>query len=204
MLYEIEDEAGQINTVKIKPLINKRPERVSPFKEGQIVPSFSLKANAGVWNASLADQFQSQHELSLAELVQKKPLVLSFYCPCWNAYAPKHLRFLQALNQSIKGLGGELLVLSNEPAPMLQQLADYEDLDFNLAYDRHNHIARSFGVYSDFHPLWERISGISEDAYIPAVYVINRQRKIIYDFVDENLELTPDARALLTALYASR
>ncbi len=204
MLYEIEDEAGQLNTVKIKPLIHKRPERVSPFKGGQMVPSFSLKVNSGVWNASLADQFQSQSELSLAELVQQKPLVLSFYCPCWNAYAPKHLRFLQGLNQSIKGLGGELLVLSNEPAPLLQQLADSEDLDFNLAYDRHNQIARSFGVYSDFHPLWERISGISEDAYIPAVYVINRQRKIVYDFVDDNLELTPDARALLAALYANR
>ncbi|PQA59642.1 redoxin domain-containing protein [Siphonobacter curvatus] len=204
MLYEIEDESGVITAVQVKPLPHRRPERVLPLNQGHTAPSFQLKASSGVWNATLADRFQTQSELTLGELVQHRPLVLSFYCPCWNAYATSHLSFLQALHQNIRGLGGDLLVLSNEPAPMLQQLADSKDLDFNLAYDRYNQIARSFGVYSDSHPLWERVSGISDDAYIPAVYVINRQRQIVFDFIDENLTNTCNSRALLTALYDNR
>ncbi|SDM18475.1 redoxin domain-containing protein [Siphonobacter aquaeclarae] len=202
MLYEIEDELGNITSLKAKPLPARRPERTSPLVKGQQAPSFQLRATSGVWNARLAAR--GDEELTLGQLVQERPLVLSFYCPCWNAYAPKHLHYLQQLYQNIRGLGGELLVLSNEPGPLLQQLAEQEDLDFNLAYDRYNQIAGSFGVYSDSHPLWERVSGISDDAYIPAVYVIDRQRQIVFDFVDENLELTCDARELLTALYHAR
>ncbi|MFT4032279.1 MAG: redoxin domain-containing protein [Siphonobacter sp.] len=204
MFYEIEDELGTVKALRLKPFTTKRPERVKPIQGIQSAPFFSLKASSSVWNSRFAERFTNLNEVSLPQLIQDRPLVLSFYCPCWNAYAAKHLQFLQQTYQNIRGLGADLLVLSNEPAPLLQQLVNQHDFDFNLAYDWHNQIARSFGVYSDTHPLWERVSGISDDAYIPAIYVISRQRQLVFDFVDENLALTCDSRSLLSAIYLNR
>lgn len=204
MLYELEDEWGNLTTVESTPP-HARPERVRPLRQGQAAPTFLLPGPAeGVWNGTLSPFAQRSSPVSSFELTTKRPLVLSFYCPCWGAYAKPHLEMLRSHYANIRGLGGELLILTNEAPLVVRRLAERQNLPFSLVHDAGNTIAAQFGVYSSMHPIWDRLAGISEDAYTPAVYVIDRRGRITFDFVDENLEQQPEARALLRAVYESK
>lgn len=201
MLYEFEDEWGNLTTVE-STAPHARPARVRPLRQGQPAPAFDLPGfEAGTWTGTLATLVQADGSPTSREAVAKRPLVVSFYCPCWGAYARPHLDMLKSHYPNIRALGGELLVLTNESPVLIRRLVERQSLPFSLAHDAGNRIAKTFGVFSDTHPLWDRIAGISEDAYTPAVYVIDRRGRLVYDFVDENLDQRLEARPLLRAVH---
>lgn len=207
MLYEFKNEQGTLTSFQVpNPSLASKPARLSPLRAGAAAPLFRLAKSDGAWNASLGGLFREKPELSLSDLLGERPLVLSFYCPCWNSYAPKHLATLGELYPKIRALGGELLVLSNDPVRSLNRLAEKQELPFSLVHDAEYTIARSFGIYSEHAPLWQRVAGISDDVFLPAAYVIGRHRRIAFDFVDEDLDqpLSQHSRDLLTAVYAQK
>lgn len=61
-------------------------------------------------------------------------------------------------------------------------------------------MAQRFGVYSEDYPVWERVSGISEEAFTPALYVIGQDRWIAYHFLDENFDRTLDSEAISSVI----
>lgn len=207
MLYEIVNEEGTLTTFQVpNPSLAARSVRLQPLRQGDQAPLFRLAQTAGNWNATLASRFRENTTLTLLDLLAERPLVLSFYCPCWNTYAPKHLATLREAYAKIRALGGELLVLSNDPPRSLTRFAERHDLPFSIVSDADNAVARAFGIYSESAPVWQRVAGISDDVFLPAAYVIGRNRRITYDFVDENLDqpLAEHLRDLLTAVYAQK
>ena len=184
MTLEMVNELGDIRSV----LVKERPpvERVRPLQAGEWAPFFSLIDTATYWKASVSTTHLPAKALSLTELVASKPLVVSFYCPCWGAYARPFLTALTKLAIAVRDKGGQLVVFSNEDPRYLLNQTDLSGM--HVIYDADNAVARQFGVYSETDPIWDRVSGISEDVYVPAVYVINRFRRITYHFLDENFE----------------
>lgn len=206
MLYEIITEEGTLTTFQVPNPSRSTPSpRLQPLRKGDQAPLFRLTKTAGNWNADLASRFRENRDLTLLDLLER-PLVLSFYCPCWNTYAPRHLATLREAYAKIRALGGELLVLSNDPPRSLARFAEHHDLAFSLVSDVDNAVARAFGIYSESAPVWQRVAGISDDVFLPAAYVIGCNRRIAYDFVDENLDqpLAEHVRELLTAVYAQK
>lgn len=207
MLYEIVNEEGTLTTFQVpNPSRSSRSARLQPLRKGDQAPLFRLAKAAGSWNDALGSLNRDNADLTLLDLLTERPLVLSFYCPCWNTYAPKHLATLRDAYAKIRALGGELLVLSNDPPRSVAKFAERHDLPFSIVSDADNTVARAFGIYSESAPVWQRVAGISDDVFLPAAYVIGRNRRIAYDFVDENLDqsLAEQLRDLLTAVYAQK
>lgn len=186
MTLEFQNELGDYRTIVSKP--RKANADIQPLKTGDKAPFFSLSGGAGDWKASIFNYPKSgpSQSLSLLDLVAEKPVVISFYCPCWGRYASPYLDSLIRLNDALQQVGAELVVLSIESPKALAKQG--RNLDFLFAHDANREVSRQFGVYNEDSPVWDRVSGISEEAFIPAVYVVGPDRQIEYHFLDENFD----------------
>ena len=199
MYYEFEDELGNISTIQLKE--REQDELAEELSVGDLAPLFYLRSEDGVQTTSVSGFSVSNDSRSLIDLLSYKPLVLSFYCPCWGSYAPIHLAALQELAPKIEAFGGQLLVLTNESPKQIERISKKLELDFAIIHDKDFNVARSYGVYSETSPIWDRIAGISEEVFTPSLFVIGNDRKIAYTFVDENFDGTPDRKELLKSVY---
>ncbi|UFH53998.1 redoxin domain-containing protein [Spirosoma sp. KNUC1025] len=185
MTLEFENELGDIRTVDSKQYRSKT-ERIQPLVTGDLAPFFRLTGAPSNWQTSVYTQNTVERSTSLLDLVSARPLVVSFYCPCWGRYARPYLESLVQLNQGLLAAGAELVVFSNESPKVLER--QMKGLEFRVAYDAESTVAQRFGVFSEDDPLWERVSGISEEAFTPALYIVGPGRRIAYHFLDENFD----------------
>ena len=202
MYYEIEDELGNVSTLQLKQRIAE--EQIEPPKKDELAPLFYLRNEEGLPVTSLTRTPADSDLRSVLDLVRFKPLVLSFYCNCWGSYAPKHLEVLKALAPQVEALGGQLLILTNESQKEIGRIARKLDAGALIYHDKNYNVARSYGVFSETSPIWDRIAGISEEVFTPSLFVLGRDRRVGYAFVDENFDNTPDAKTVLKAVYDGR
>jgi peroxiredoxin len=196
MTLEFQNELGDIRSVTTQPRAKTVP--VQPLLTGDLAPFFSLSGAPTNWRASVFAQKSPEAATSILDLVNVRPLVVSFYCPCWGRYARPYLESLVRLNQELLAVDAELVVFSNEsPSILARQVGG---LDFRVAYDAESTVARRFGVFSEDYPLWERVSGISEEAFTPALYIIGQDRRIAYHFLDENFDRTLDSAPIVSVV----
>jgi peroxiredoxin len=202
MYYEIEDELGNVSTLQLKQRIAE--EHIEPPKEGELAPLFYLRNEEGFPVTSLASASSDSDTRSILDLVCFKPLVLSFYCNCWGSYAPKHLEAMKSLAPQVEALGGQLLILTNESQKEIGRIGRKLDAVVPIYHDKNYNVARSYGVFSETSPVWDRIAGISEEVFTPSLFVLGRDRRIGYAFVDENFDNAPDFKTILKAVYDGR
>lgn len=184
MTLEFVNELGDIRPLTIKERSPLRLTYVRPLQTGDVVPFFKVAGAMYDWQGTTLTA--SEQAASVLELVQHRPLVISFYCPCWGTYARPYLDALVTLSTELRAVGADLIVFSNEPAQSLAR--QIGPIDFTVVYDADFSVARKFGVYSEDNPIWDRISGISEEVFTPALYVVGPDRRITYHVIDENFE----------------
>ncbi|WP_288425730.1 redoxin domain-containing protein [uncultured Spirosoma sp.] len=196
MTLELVNELGDIQVRVVK---DRQPiERVQPLKTADAAPLVAIANVGGYWSTADRPAFAQGNVLTLPKLVKQRPVVVGFYCPCWGRYADPFLTTLIDLAHQVDRAGGQLLVFANEHPRYLPQKALQAPM--TLVYDADKIVAQQFGVYAETDPIWDRISGISEDVYIPALYVIDGNQQIRYHFLDENFEGFTDHTTLCNAL----
>ncbi|GAB4027550.1 peroxiredoxin family protein [Spirosoma koreense] len=193
MTLEFENELGHIRTVSTQE--RNRSIRLRPLVTGDLAPYFSLTGAPTNWRASVFAQHTPEPGTSVLDLVRVRPLVVSFYCPCWGRYARPYLESLVQLYQELLLADADLVVFSNESLSVLER--QVKGLDFRVAYDAESTVAQRFGVYSEDDPIWDRISGISGEAFTPALYVLGADRRIAYHFLDENFDQALDQQSIV-------
>ncbi|GAB3551467.1 peroxiredoxin family protein [Spirosoma fluminis] len=193
MTLEFENELGEIRSIVTKP--RQAHVSVSPLVTGDTAPFLNLTGGSGDWRSSLFNYPTPGPAVSLLDLVNTKPVAVSFYCPCWGRYAGPYLESLNKLNESLQELGVELVVLSNESPKALRRQG--KDLNFLFAHDTDLQVSRQFGVYNEDSPVWDRVSGISDEAFIPALYIIDQDRRITYHHLDENFDTPFDLETVV-------
>lgn len=174
-----------------------------PLSKGDQAPAFSLPTNLGKWSGSLAE-IALDAKIALSDLVNSRPLVISFYSPQWNGYGHQHIQSLIQLHNGIKALGGEMLVLTPEPLAQIHRLANHYQVPFSIAHDADNLIAYLFGIYDMQNPVWQRIAGITADVPAPATFVIAGNGQITAAFIDADFQDSLPTRPVLSAVYATR
>lgn len=197
MTLELVDEWGDISSTTVK---DRRPvERVQPLRTGDKAPFFSIANRAGYWTTPVLPSTPAEHILTLPHLLEAGTLVVGFYCPCWGRYAEPFLDTLIRLAEGVHAHGAQLVVFSNEHPRYMPNKA--QEAPMTIVFDADKSVAQQFGVYSEADPIWDRISGISEEVYIPALYVVDAGRQIRYQFLDENFEsLTHQAQPVIEAI----
>ena len=153
------------------------------------------------------------NEVSLFKTLEENDFaVVSFYRGVWCAYCNFELKALQGINEELKQLGAKLIAVSPQSPDASLTTKEKNELEFEVLSDNENIIAKEYGlVFSlaeELRPIYLSF-GIDipatnkEDSYeipMPATYVINKKKEIIFSFIDEDYTKRCEPQDILEAI----
>ncbi|MEM9077785.1 MAG: peroxiredoxin-like family protein [Bacteroidota bacterium] len=155
---------------------------------------------------------ENQNEVTLDEIFQEDYLIVSFYRGGWCPYCNMELRALQQLSSDFENLRAGIVAISPETPDNSLTTSEKNELQFKILSDIDNQYAKelnlafqmpntlrevyhSFGLHVDQH------NGNSNyELPMPATYVIDKNKTIIYDFVPEDYTQRLDPKDILEFL----
>jgi len=167
--------------------------------EGEPIPRFQLPSIEG----GLADA---------GLLLERGPLVISFYRGGWCPYCNIELRSLQRWLPDIEALGASLVAISPEMPDRTLMTVQSNALTFPVLFDKGNEVARQFRLTHQIDPQVVRYqlgNGNDVAAYngmdtaevpLPATYVIGADGVVRYAFVDADYTRRADPEVLVGVL----
>jgi len=180
-------------------------EKLQKSKENIILNNAEiqfLKENDQIPSFQLPDQ--SENLVLSDELLKNGPLVITFYRGGWCPYCNLELRSLQSHLDEIKENGANLVAISPEQPDNSLDVSEKNNLKFPVLSDSGNTVARKFGLVFELPAEVDKLyknelkldlatinSTDKPELPIPATYVIGKDRKIKYAFV--NLDYTQRA-----------
>lgn len=171
-------------------------------KSGDTLPSFELPNVNG-------DTIQSD------ELLNDGPLVISFYRGGWCPYCNMELRALQNILPQIKEAGAQLVAISPETPDNSLSTSEKNELSFEVLSDVDNTYAKELGlvfqmpedlreVYHSFNLHVDQHNGNEDyELPMPATYVVDKDGKVIFDFVLEDYTYRLEPSEILKSLQST-
>ncbi|WP_422858964.1 peroxiredoxin-like family protein [Flagellimonas sp. S174] len=168
-------------------------------KTGDTLPNFMLPDESG-------------NEITLNQILQQDYLIISFYRGGWCPYCNMELRALQQFSEDFKNFGANLVAISPETPDNSLTTSEKNELQFKILSDIDNQYAKelnlafqmpedlkdvyhSFGLHVDEH------NGNSNyELPMPATYIIDKNKNVIYDFVPEDYTQRLDPKEILEFL----
>ncbi|WP_121627021.1 peroxiredoxin-like family protein [Poseidonibacter antarcticus] len=174
------------------------------LKVGDIAPDMKLPNAVG-------------KEVSLYETLEENDFaVVSFYRGVWCSYCNFELKALQEKNDEFISLGAKLLAVSPQSPDASLTTKEKNELEYEVLSDNENIIAKEYGlVFSldeELRPIYLSFgidipSSNGEDSYeipMPATYVINKNKEVIFSFVDEDYTKRCEPQDVVDAIKAAK
>lgn len=139
-------------------------------------------------------------------------LVVSFYRGGWCPFCNFELKALQDILPQLEALNTGLVAISPETPDHSLSTTEKNALSFTVLSDLDNTYAKSLGlvfqmpedlqeVYHSFNLKVDQHNGNQDyELPMPATYVMNKQREIIYSFIPEDYTERLDPEAILDIL----
>ncbi len=203
---ELNDFQQSWNTKAPAGLQNKFENGI---KETQAINQIALKTGDSAPDFELNNALNKPVKLSA--LLQKGPIILSWYRGGWCPYCNIQLRYLQSFLPQFEAAGATLVALSPELPDKSLSTTEKNNLGFEVLTDYNNEVARQFciafslneeliEIYNDFHKL-ENYNGVSTNQLpVPATYVIGTDGMIKYAFVDTDYRKRAEPADILKVL----
>ncbi|TAA47452.1 peroxiredoxin-like family protein [Corallincola spongiicola] len=174
-------------------------ESVSPLMNGQTVPDVQVKDLQGT-------------AISLLELSKQKPTVIIFYRGGWCPFCNAQLSGLQEIESKLAKMGYQLLAISPDTPAQLAETSKDRELGYQLLSDRSLAASQGFGLafYLDDKTA-ERYRGKMGAVFaseqgddrivlpVPAVYVVDQQGLVQFNYVHPNYKVRIQPELLLKA-----
>lgn len=167
---------------------------------GDIAPNFRLRDSRGA-------------SIELDELLDRGPVVLSFYRGQWCPFCNLELRAYQARLSEFTALGAQLVAISPQLPDHTVATATKHALDFPVLSDTGLHVARAYGLAFDFSDDLRRlyldrwktdlVSWNGEGGWslpVPATFVIGKDGRVQFAHVDPDYRERSDPEEVLAAL----
>lgn len=153
----------------------------------------------------------------LHDLLEKGPVVLSFYRGGWCPVCNEQLQSFQEILPNIQDAGAALVAVSPEMPEHAADTALGNELDFYVLSDKNNTVARGYGLIWEvpedaregFSNWLKETTGRSLADYnaaegyelpVPATFVIAPDGAIVYSFIDPDYRKRADNADILDAL----
>lgn len=155
--------------------------------------------------------------VTLDELLKENDfVVINFYRGLWCPYCNLELKALQSINDELIKNNTRLVAISPQTPDASLTTKEKNELEFEVLSDSNNKLAKDYGlVFSlaqELRPIYERfgidIVGLNnEDSFelpLPATYVINKQKEIIYSFIDEDYTSRSEPQEILDIIAKNK
>ena len=175
--------------------------KIEPVRAGEVLPDFSLQKENTLWQ-----QFFNGAEIhgpALLNRLVNKPLVIGFFSLQWHQYGIDLLKQLNTVQNDIAAQGGSLLIISSEKGRKLEKLVWDHNLSLSFYFDKENHIAEKFRIYSEDDPIWNKFSGIDTNVPLLATYVISPAGQIEFEHIDPDFSQVFPSKDIVSAVQKS-
>jgi len=198
MKSKIPDEAAAVMAHALRELKNSELEKAS-LKKGAKCPEFSLPNVHGKM-------------VSINELLRQGPVVLVFYRGGWCPYCNLTLRALQKSLDAIREAGAQLIAVSPQEPDESLSTAEKDELTYDVLSDRHNKVAKSFGLvfklpsdlvklYGEFGIDLKKANGDDENELpLAATFVVGKSGTIEHAFVDADYKKRMEPGEIVSVL----
>lgn len=180
--------------------MDKAPTQLEkPLEVGDIMPLFEIEnADGGM--------------ISLDEMLQSGPVILTFYRGSWCPYCRTELSAIQDRLDQITKAGGSVLAVSPEIPEKTGELKKLQKLGFNIGTDHENTLAKTLALsfkldaktikrYREYGiDVPESNDSKKWELPIPATYVIDTDRTIKFAYVDTDYTKRADYDKVIKVL----
>lgn len=182
----------------IEDLKTKNIEKNS-IQIGERIPAFSLPNVLGKM-------------VNSEEVLKSNKMILAFYRGSWCPYCNLELKFLQENLSRIKEKNAVLIAISPQSPDHSLTMIEKNNLEFEVLTDSNNDFAEKLGItfqLQDFVLPYYQSLGINLADFnanndntlpVPAVFVIDENRTILYKFLDVNYMSRVDMEDLINVL----
>lgn len=151
-------------------------------------------------------------EIKMSSIYSKKPTVLVFYRGGWCPYCNKQLARLRKITKKIGKLGYQLVAVSPDKVSKFKESIKENKLDYMLLSDSDLNLSTSFGLsfrvddetykkYLKWNINLEEASGKKHHSLpMPAVYVIDRDGLVHFNYINPNYKVRLNEKILLSVL----
>lgn len=179
-------------------------ELVSPILVGQSIPDVML------WQAD-------GKPVKARALAAKQPTIMVFYRGGWCPYCNAQLQQLKDIEPQIKALGYQLIAISPELPDTLRTMQQERKLGYELISDYRLEAAKAFGIAFRVDPAYAKLAEekvnaklqkfAGETLYtlpVPAVFVLDTDGVVQFQYVNPNYQVRLHPELLLTAARLAR
>lgn len=171
---------------------------VTPLLIGSTIPDVEVKNADG-------------ESVDLLELAGSRQSVIIFYRGGWCPYCSQHLVELNEIEDDIREIGYQVLAISADRPEELRKSLTKGDLNYTLLSDSPMNATKAFGLafkvddatvkqYIEYGIDLEKSSGYDHHLLpVPAVYILDTQGKILFDYVNPDYKQRINGEILLTA-----
>lgn len=209
-LKQILEEHASNASSRYSPEMIERMEAGAKLLQRQDIISNSLKVGNSIPNTVLKSH--SGHDVSIDEVANGQPYILTFYRGGWCPYCNLELRAYQTILQDINTLGAKLIAITSESPDDSMTTAEKNKLDFTILTDTNHAFSQSMGICFDmpadlqlvYKELGIDLSLINASGKwilpIPATFIVNRNGQIAKTFIDLNYRVRLEPKDALNAL----
>jgi len=154
----------------------------------------------------------SGHKVSLQQLLQKGPVVISFYRGQWCPYCNRHMSNLQDSLSFITSLGASLVAITPEKNEEISKTISKTGAAFSIIYDEGHRIMDAYKVtfkVDGFKNLLHFAEGVNINKAsgntdnvlpVPATYIIDQDGRIIGRQFDRDYTIRMPVKDILKVL----
>ncbi|MDE3056730.1 MAG: AhpC/TSA family protein [Bacteroidota bacterium] len=148
----------------------------------------------------------------LYSFLSEKPTVLVFYRGGWCPYCNVQLAQLRTIENDVLELGYQIVAISADRFENAAKSIEKHNLHYTLLSDSAKVAAKAFGLafkvdektlerYSKFGIDLEAASGVNDHILpVPAVFIIQNDGSIVFEYVNPNYKVRLNAQVLLAIL----
>lgn len=174
---------------------------VTPVLTGTAIPDVSVTSVEG-------------ERQRLLQLVKDKPTVLIFYRGGWCPYCNKHMAQLQEIHSDLVDLGYQVLAISPDKPEFLEETMQGKELGYTLLSDSDMEATKAFGLAfkvedetverykNNGMDLAERSGHDHQLLPVPAVFLVNPDGMITFQYVNPDYKTRVNSEVLLVAAKA--
>lgn len=181
-----------------KKKVANSAEEICPIKVGDQVPSINIKNIEG-------------ENVNLNSLVKQKRTVLMFYRGGWCPFCNLQLANLNEIEKDLLALGYQMVAISIDKPEKLKESLDKHKLSYTLLSDSKAEASTAFGlafyVADDYNKMLlshnmnlEESSGEKHHILpVPAVFIVDQDAIIQFEYVNPNYKVRLNEQILLKA-----